>query len=345
MKLYRLPIDFIFIRHTRECGYNEPNMGNTFLATLDKAQQAQITGLVSTQKPDLLAIVAKRAEISKTLKQFLQQGAVDEATVVNLAKQYGELDGAISYDYAKNFSTVGNSLTANQNATLMALRKTATDEAGGTPDYDNQCGKGYLYSAPMPSDAPPLIDTDFLFGACKAAASACSTNWDCCSFSCGDNQVCPAPFKLSSPAFQDGGTLPITYTCEDAKGGVSPPLAWTGAPSGTVEFAITATTLAVDGKKWNWVLYGIPASVTSLAANTTGIGTTGASTDSPDLKFYPPCSSGSGPRIYTFTLYALSTKPTFSTSPVSGAVLADAIGPVTIGSRQMSVTYTFATGH
>ncbi|MBZ4194010.1 MAG: hypothetical protein LAE24_06855 [Candidatus Contendobacter sp.] len=124
---------------------------------------------------------------------------------------------------------------------------------------------------------------------------------------------------------------------------MSPPLAWTGAPSGTVEFAITATTLAVDGKKWNWVLYGIPASVTSLAANTTGIGTTGASTDSPDLKFYPPCSSGSGPRIYTFTLYALSTKPTFSTSPVSGAVLADAIGPVTIGSRQMSVTYTFAT--
>ncbi len=111
-------------------------MGNTFLATLDKAQQAQITGLVSTQKPDLLSIVAKRAEISKTLRQFLQQGAVDEATVVNLAKQYGELDGAISYDYAKNFSTVGNSLTANQNATLMALRKTATDEAGGTPDYD-----------------------------------------------------------------------------------------------------------------------------------------------------------------------------------------------------------------
>jgi phosphatidylethanolamine-binding protein (PEBP) family uncharacterized protein len=322
------------------------NMGNSFLAMLDTAQQVQITGLVTTQKPDLLAIVAKRDEIAKTLRQFLQQGAVvEEAAVVNLARQYGELDGEISYYYATNFSAVGNSLTASQYTNLMALRKTATAESGGTPDYDNQCGNGYLYSAPMPSDAPPLMDTDFLFGACKAEANACSTDWDCCSFSCSDNNVCTAPFKFSSPAFQDGGILPITYTCEDAQGGVSPPLAWTGVPQGTVEFALTASTLAVDGKKWNWVLYGIPASVTALAANTSGIGTTGASTDGPDLKFYPPCSSGAGQRTYTFTLYALSGKPTFSTSPVTGEVLADAIGPLTIGSRQMSVNYTFATGH
>lgn len=321
------------------------NMGNTFLATLDNTQQAQITGLVTTQKPDLLAIVAKRAEISQMLRQFLHQGAVDEATVVNLARQYGELDGAISYEYATSFSVVGNSLTKSQYTTLTALRKTATAEAGGAPDYDNQCGNGYLYSAPMPSDAPPLMDTDFLFGACAAESSMCSTDWDCCSFSCSDNNVCTAPFKFSSPAFQDGGILPITYTCEDAQGGVSPPLAWTGAPSGTAEFAITATTLAVDGKKWNWVLYDIPASVTALAANTTGIGTPGASTDGPDLKFYPPCSSGAGQRTYTFTLYALSGKPTFSTAPVTGEVLAEAIGPLTVGSRQMSVNYTFATGH
>jgi phosphatidylethanolamine-binding protein (PEBP) family uncharacterized protein len=322
------------------------NMGNSFLATLDSSQQAHITGLVTTQKPDLLAIVAKRDEIAKTLRLFLQPGAVvEEAAVVNLARQYGELDGEISYNYATNFSAVGNSLTASQYTNLTALRKTATAEAGGTPDYDNQCGNGYLYSAPMPSDAPPLRDTDFLFGACTATAGMCSTDWDCCSFSCGENNVCAAPFAFSSTAFQDGGSLPITYTCEDAKGGVSPPLVWTGAPAGTVEFAITATTLAVDGKKWNWVLYGIPATVTSLAANTTGIGTTGASTDGPDLKFYPPCSSGSGQRTYTFTLYALSGKPTFSTSPVTGEVLAEAIGPLTIGSRQMSVTYTFSTGH
>jgi phosphatidylethanolamine-binding protein (PEBP) family uncharacterized protein len=321
------------------------NMGNAFLATLAAPQQAQVTSLVTTQKPDLLAIVAKRAEISKTLRQFLHQGTVEEGRVVNLAKQYGELDGEISYQYATNFSAVGNALTTSQHTTLTALRKTATAEAGGSPDYDKLCGNGYLYSAPMPSDAPPLMATDFLFGACAAQASTCSTDWDCCSFACGDHNVCTAPFTFSSTAFQDGGKLPITYTCEDAKGGVSPPLAWSGAPAGTVEFAVTATTLAVDGEKWNWVLYGIPASVTALATNTSGIGTTGASTDGPALKFYPPCSSGAGQRTYTFTLYALSGKPTFSTSPVSGAVLADAITPLTIGSRQMSVTYTFATGH
>lgn len=320
------------------------DMGNTFLATLDDVQKGQITGLVTTQKPDLLAIVAKRGEISKTLRQILKQGSVEEAAVVNLAKQYGELDGEISYWYATHFSAVGDTLTPNQSETLMALRKTATAETGGSPDYDNLCGNGFLYSAPMPADAPPLMNTDFLFGACGAQASACSTDWDCCSFSC-ENKICAAPFTFSSSVFQDGSTLPVTYTCEASNGGVSPPLAWSGAPQGTVEFAVTATTIAVDGKKWNWVLYDIPASVTSLAANTSGIGTTGASTDGPELKYYPPCSSGAGDRTYTFTLYALSGHPSFTVSPVTGDALVEAIAPLTLGSRQMSVTYTFATGH
>ncbi|CAK0747688.1 exported hypothetical protein [Gammaproteobacteria bacterium] len=321
------------------------NMGNTFLATLDTTQKAQITSLVTTQKPDLLSIVAKRGEIAKTLRQFLQSESVSETTVVNLAKQYGELDGEISYYYATNFSTVGKSLTTQQKATLLAQRKIATAETGGSPDYDNLCGNGYLYSAPMPANAPSVMNTDFMFGSCAAESSACSTDWECCSFSCGTNNVCTTPFSFSSAAFQDGGTLPITYTCEDSSGGVSPPLTWSGAPQGTVEFALTATTLAVDGMKWNWVLYGIPASVTALTANTTGVGSAGASTDGPELKFYPPCSSGSGARTYTFTLYALSGSPTFSILPVTGDALATAISPLILGSRQMNVTYTFATGH
>jgi phosphatidylethanolamine-binding protein (PEBP) family uncharacterized protein len=248
------------------------------------------------------------------------------------------LDGDISYLYASRFASVGTSLTSSQKSTLTALRKTATAEAGGTPDYDSTCGNGYLYSSPL--KAPPtVINTDFMFGVCSAAGSSCSSDWDCCSFSCSNN-VCVAPFTLKSSAFVDGGTLPSKYTC-DGTGGMlspSPPLAWTGAPTGTVTYAMTITTIALDGTKYNWVLYNIPNTVTSLAEATT-LGTAGVSTDGPDLRYYPPCSSGPGEKIYTFTLYALSGLPVFS-QPVTGSVLLNTISPMILGSRQMNVTYT-----
>ena len=318
------------------------NMGDAFLATLDTTQKAQFTGLVAEQKTDLLAIVAKRDEISTRLRNLLSTGGtVDKTTVVNLARQYGELDGDISYLYATRFSTVGTSLTSSQKSTLTALRKTATAEAGGTPDYDTLCGNGFLYSALLKTP-PTVMNTDFMFGVCGAAGSTCSTAWDCCSFSC-NGTVCGSAFTLTSPAFVAGGTLPSQYTC-DGTGGMlsaSPPLAWTGAPAGTVEYALTISTIALDGTKWNWVLYNIPAGVTSLVEGTTD-GTAGVSTDGPDLRYYPPCSSGPGEKSYTFTLYALSGTPTFSVpaSQVTGAILTSAISPLIIGSSQVNVTYT-----
>lgn len=147
-------------------------------------------------------------------------------------------------------------------------------------------------------------------------------------------------FKLVSSAFQAGGALPVVHTCDGA--GHSPPLAWSGAPHGTVQFALLMTTLANDGMRWNWVLYGIPAGVTSLAESTAGVGTAGLSSDGPLLQYYPPCSQGPGAKTYTFTIYALSAAPTFSVpaSQVSGPVLTSAISQVTLSSATISVTYT-----
>ena len=315
------------------------DMGNSFLATLDTTQKAQITGLVTEQKTDLLSIVAKRDEISTTLRNFLSSGGtVDKATVISLARQYGELDGNISYLYATRFSAVGTSLTSSQKSTLTALRKTATAETGGSPDYDNLCGNGYLYSAAL-KNPPTIMSTDFMFGVCSAAGSSCSTDWDCCSFSC-DSNVCGSGFTLTSTAFVDGGTLPSQYTCDGTIGMLShsPPLAWSGAPSGTVTFALTISTIALDGTKYNWVLYNIPSTVTSLA-EATAVGTAGVSTDGSELRYYPPCSSGPGEKTYTFTLYALSGTPTLSV-PVTGAILTSTISPLIIASSQMNVTYT-----
>jgi phosphatidylethanolamine-binding protein (PEBP) family uncharacterized protein len=317
-------------------------MGDAFLAALDTTQKAQITGLVTAQKADLLSIVAKRKQISTELRKLLSsEGTVEKDTIFNLAKQYGELDGDISYLYATAFSSVGTSLTTSQMDMLMALRKTDTAEEGGTPDYDSLCGNGYLYSTPLNIE-PTVINTDFMFGVCGATGDSCSSDWDCCSFSCSDN-VCESSFTLTSSAFVDGGALPVQYTCDGSDGILShsPPLAWTGAPSGTVTYALTISTIALDGTKYNWILYNIPNTIMSLEEATT-LGTAGVSTDGSELRYYPPCSSGPGEKTYTFTLYALSDTPAFSVpaSQVNGVILNSTISPLIIGSSQMNVTYT-----
>jgi phosphatidylethanolamine-binding protein (PEBP) family uncharacterized protein len=313
------------------------NMGDAFLAALDTTQREAISGLTAAQKADLTALVTKREQISVALRALTSAGGtVDEAAVLELARQYGELDGEISWLYATRFSAVGRSLTAAQVATLTALRKQATAEADGSADYDLTCGHGFLYSAPL-SSAPVVMDTDFMFGVCGDAGASCTSDWDCCSFSCAAGS-CAAPFTFSSSAFVDGGRLPQASTCDGAS--VSPPLAWSGAPAGTAGYALTLTTVALDGVKYNWVLYGIPAGVTSLAEATT-VGTAGVSTDGPELRYYAPCSTGPGDKVYTFTLYALSAPPAAS-GALDGPALATAIAPLVLGTRQLGVVYARA---
>ncbi|HET8725089.1 MAG TPA: hypothetical protein VFM53_12905, partial [Anaeromyxobacteraceae bacterium] len=291
-------------------------LGDAFLAALDATQRARITSLVAQQKADLLALVEKRDQISDALRALLVPGGtVSDAAVLDLAGRYGELDGEISYLYATAFSEVAASLTPAQKATLLALRKSATAEAGGTPDYDLVCGNGYLYSTPLAS--PPVIpDTDFLFGVSPSSS-----------------------MTLTSSAFADGGRISSTYTCDGA--GTSPDLSWSGAPAATVEYALTLTTVALDGTKYNWVLYGVPASASGLAPGSTGVGIAGKSTDGPELRFYAPCSAGPGDKTYVFTLYALSGSPSFGVpaASIDGPALEAAISGLTLGSAQLSFVY------
>ena len=152
--------------------------------------------------------------------------------------------------------------------------------------------------------------------------------------------VSASAFTLTSTAFQDNGTLPVSYTCDGA--GHSPPLAWSGAPKGTLGYALLMTTLAITGTKWNWVLYDIPSTVSSLAASETGVGTCGITSDGPDLAYAPPCSSGPGLKTYAFTLYALSGSPSLPSpaDAVTGPVLTAAIASLSLASAEITAGYT-----
>lgn len=75
-------------------------------------------------------------------------------------------------------------------------------------------------------------------------------------------------FVLSSPAFEDGGSIPKSHTCDGDN--LSPPLSWTGIPDGTRSLALLADDPDAPDPKapkmiWvHWILYNIPASASDL---------------------------------------------------------------------------------
>lgn len=151
-------------------------------------------------------------------------------------------------------------------------------------------------------------------------------------------------FTLSSSIGVEGGTLPVEHTCDGP--GSSPALSWSNAPAGTKEFAVLMTTLPGDGStKWNWVLYSIPATSSSLSKDNFAIGSAGVGSDGPFSGYQPPCSQGPGAKTYTFTIYALSASPTLNVAAdqVTGPLLQSAMAPLTLGTATLNLSYTRTT--
>ena len=126
--------------------------------------------------------------------------------------------------------------------------------------------------------------------------------------------------KLSSQAFSNGGAIPQKHTGEGSD--TSPPLAWSGAPSGTKSFALICDDPDAPSAKhpgpqpWvHWVIYNIPASVGELpegvARDAELQAPVGArqgrnSWPSDNVGYLGPMPPpGSGPHRYFFKLYAL----------------------------------------
>ena len=145
--------------------------------------------------------------------------------------------------------------------------------------------------------------------------------------------------SLTGVAGLTSGALPVPYTCDGSS--VSPALAWADAPAGTTSFAVVMSTIPGPGTvKYNWLLYNIPASTTSVAQGATAGGTYGFSDDGGGLAYAPPCSSSAGTKDYTFTVYALSSNPTLpsSASAVTGSVLVNALSTVSLGSASVTLS-------
>jgi len=76
-------------------------------------------------------------------------------------------------------------------------------------------------------------------------------------------------FTLTCPDMtESGGLLPFANTCLPANGGISPALQWSGAPGDTKQYMLAMWSRADSAvcNRYEWVLYNIPASTTSIAA-------------------------------------------------------------------------------
>lgn len=119
-----------------------------------------------------------------------------------------------------------------------------------------------------------------------------------------------AAFTLTSSAFNDGELIPLKYVYalgEQCSGqNYSPPLSWSGAPTGVQSFAITVSDPNADN--WvHWVQFNIPGGQSSLPEAVGGpdLGLKG-SNDFGKLGYGGPCPPF-GTHNYIFTLYALDT--------------------------------------
>lgn len=111
-------------------------------------------------------------------------------------------------------------------------------------------------------------------------------------------------FELSSPAFENNGTIPSKYTCDGDD--TSPPLAITNVPQTAKSLALTVVDIdAPLGPFTHWTVWNIPTNHTTFSAGENVLFPQGVtSTGKPG--YQGPCPP-SGTHRYFFTLYALDT--------------------------------------
>jgi Raf kinase inhibitor-like YbhB/YbcL family protein len=119
---------------------------------------------------------------------------------------------------------------------------------------------------------------------------------------------------LKSPVFDEGGVIPLKYTCEGDD--IAPPLEWEGVPENTRSLVLIvddpdAPDPEAPRMTWvHWVVYNLPADVRGLpegaSADKLPVGTAQGLNDWHNQAYGGPCPP-IGRHRYFHKLYALDT--------------------------------------
>jgi Raf kinase inhibitor-like YbhB/YbcL family protein len=117
----------------------------------------------------------------------------------------------------------------------------------------------------------------------------------------------PATIKVTSPAFKEGGALPVRFTCDGKLGGVNPPIGWSHKPAGTKSQALILTDPDAPGGNFtHWTVWGMMGRTNGLDTDIPPLGLPQGRNSAGTSKYAAPCPpKGSSPHRYEFAIYAL----------------------------------------
>lgn len=150
------------------------------------------------------------------------------------------------------------------------------------------------------------------------------------------------PFVLSSPAFATGTAIPSQYTCDGAD--LSPPLAWSGAPAGTMSFILVVEDPDAPGGTFrHWAVFDIAAGVAGLAAGygagRPAGGFEAARNDFGAAGYRGPCPPPGAVHHYRFRLFAIRLARLDLTPAASALAVERAAVPYVIARTELVGTY------
>jgi Raf kinase inhibitor-like YbhB/YbcL family protein len=148
----------------------------------------------------------------------------------------------------------------------------------------------------------------------------------------------PGPFTLTSSAFADGEPIPSAQTCDGADR--SPPLAWTGVPTGAGALALVVDD--PDARDFvHWLVIDLPAGATGSLPGNLAAGASSPRQGRNDfgrVGWGGPCPP-SGTHHYRFTLSALAAPLGLNGHPDGSAVRQALRDATIIGRASLTGTY------
>jgi len=141
--------------------------------------------------------------------------------------------------------------------------------------------------------------------------------------------------RLTAP-WASGATIDTRYTCDGAN--VSPALAWSAAPPGTVEIAITLQDLQAPNFV-HWAVGGIDASAMTIDENTIPVGAYEGTNGNGTTGYTGPCPPAGSTHTYLLAVHYLGRSLQLGDGTPGAAMLVD-IRSAELESAQVNGTFS-----